>query len=181
MNRKSISLVLTFLFLLVAGYSWAKVIFDYDPNADFASYTTYMWIDREGSADTQLPDHLRRRLRRVTEDVLATKGLDPAPAPPQADLMLTYYVGVREELRVQYVSYSLYRPYGYGYWGGYGYGYTDVRRYNQGTVVLDIVDARTHQLVWTGTLEKAVSNPNPPGKKVQKSVTKLLKNFPPKK
>ncbi|MFV2072948.1 MAG: DUF4136 domain-containing protein [Thermoanaerobaculales bacterium] len=180
MNRKTISLVLTVLFLFAAGYSWAKVIFDYDPDADFAGYSTYIWIAREGSADTQLPDHLRRRLQRVTEDVLATKGLEPAPAPPQANLLLTYYVGVREELQVNYVPYSLYRPYGYGYWGGYGYGYTDVRRYNKGTVVLDVVDAKTHQLVWTGKIEKAVSSPNPSGDRIEKSVKKLLKNFPPR-
>jgi len=79
------------------------------------------------------------------------------------------------------VPYSLYRPYGYGYWGGYGYSYTQVRRYNQGTIVLDIVDARTHQLVWVGILDKEVRSANPPGKRIEKSVKKLLKNFPPKK
>jgi hypothetical protein len=47
--------------------------------------------------------------------------------------------------------------------------------------VLDIVDARTHQLVWMGRVEKEVRSANPPGKRIQKSVTKLLKNFPPQK
>ena len=180
MNSKTRPLVLCAgLLLVLAGYAWAKVITDHDPDADFASFKYYAWMEREKSAETQLPDHLRMRLRRVTEEVLATKGFDPAPAPPQTDFLLTYYVGVHEELQVSYYPYSIYRPYGYGYWGGYGYGYTDVRKYNKGTVVIDIVDARTHQLVWTGTIEKTISNPNPPGKKITKSVNKLLKNFPP--
>lgn len=47
--------------------------------------------------------------------------------------------------------------------------------------MLDIVDARTQKLVWMGILEKEVQSVNPPGKRIQKATTKLLKNFPPKK
>ena len=61
------------------------------------------------------------------------------------------------------------------------YGYTEVRSYKKGTLVLDIVDARTHQLVWMGVLEKEVRSVNPSGKRIQKTLKKLLKNFPPKK
>lgn len=122
----------------------------------------------------------RFRLRRVTEDVLAEKGLEPAPAPPQTDLLLTYYFNDKDEVRINQVSWGAYSPWGYGYWSGYSYGYTEVRSYKQGTLVLDIVDAHTHKLVWTGTLEKEIRSANPPGDRVEKSVAKLLKNFPPK-
>jgi hypothetical protein len=95
--------------------------------------------------------------------------------------MLTYFFGARDELQINHVAYSPYAPWGYGYWGGFNYGYTEVRSYKKGTLVLDIVDARTHQLVWVGTLEREVQSVNPSGKKVRKAVSKLLKNFPPKK
>jgi len=169
------------LLALLAGYAWAKVIFDYDPGVDFSSYSTYAWLERDNSIEAQLPEHLRMRLRRVTEEVLAEKGLDPSPAPPQTDLHLTYFFGARDELQINHVAYSPYSPWGYGYWGGFNYGYTEVRSYKEGTLVLDIVDARTHQLVWVGTLEREVRSVNPSGKRVQKVITKLLKNFPPKK
>ena len=45
---------------------------------------------------------------------------------------------------------------GYGY-GGYGYGggplsaTTTIRKYTRGTLVIDVWDARTKQLVWRGT------------------------------
>jgi len=166
---------------LVAGYVWAKVNFDYDHTVDFSGYSTFAWLEREGSVEAQLPDHLRIRLRRVTEEVLAEKGIDPSPAPPQTDLLLTYFYGATDELQINHVSYASYSPWGYGYWPGFNYGYTEVRSYKQGTLVLDIVDARTHQLVWMGILEKEVSSVNPPGKRIQKTIRKLLKNFPPKK
>lgn len=181
MSEKRIVAVLAILIAAVAGYAWAKVISDHDPNADFSSFKTYGWLDREDSIEAQLPDHLRMRLRRVTEEVLAEKGLEPAPAPPQTDLLLTYHFGASEEFQVNYMPYSPYRTWGYGYWGGYGAGYSEIRKYTEGTLVLDIVDARTHQLVWFGSISKEVRSTNPPGKRIQKAVTKLLKDFPPKK
>jgi hypothetical protein len=180
MSRKRLVAVLAILVAAAAGYAWAKVISDHDPNADFSSYRTYGWLDRGDADNERLPEHLRMRLRRVTEDVLAEKGLEPAPAPPQTDLLLTYHFGASEEFAVDYVGYSVYQPWGYGYWGGYGGGYTQVRRYTEGTLVLDIVDARTHKLVWVGSISKEVRSVNPPGSRIEKSVTKLLKTFPPK-
>ncbi len=171
--------VVTGLVVVFAGIAWAKVVFDFDPAADFASYRTYAWIEEEGTEVSQLPDHLQLRLRRVTEDVLASKGLEPAVAPPQTDLLLTYHLNIAQELEVNYIPYSIYRPFGYGYWPGYSYTYTQVRRYDKGTLVLDIVDAKTHQLVWVGVIEKEIQSANPPGKTIEKTVAKLLKNFPP--
>jgi len=165
---------------LAAGYAWAKVRYDRDASVDFSAYTTYAWMERDNSVDSQLPEHLRIRLRRVTEEVLAEKGFEPAPAPPQTDVLLTYYLGATDELQINHVPYGPMSPWGYGYWGGFNYGYTEVRSYKKGTLVLDIVDARTRQLVWVGILEKEIQSVNPPGKRVQKSVKKLLKNFPPK-
>lgn len=169
------------LFALAAGYAWAKVRFDYDHSVDFSGYSTYAWIERDNSVESMIPEHLNIRLRRVTEDVLAEKGFDPAPAPPQTDLLLTYYYSDTNELQINHIPYSPYSPWGYGYWGGFNYGYTEVRSYTKGTLVLDIVDARTHQLVWVGVLDKEVQSANPPGKRIEKAITKLLKDFPPKK
>ena len=169
------------LVVLAAGIAWAKVTFDYDHSLDFSGYSTYAFLERDNSIEAQLPDHLRVRLHRVTEDVLAEKGFDPAPAPPQTDFLLTFYFGATDELQINHVAYAPYSPWGYSYWPGFNYGYTEVRSYKQGTLVLDIVDARTHKLMWTGILEKEVRSVNPSGKQIQKSLRKLLKNFPPKK
>jgi hypothetical protein len=181
MSRKRARALLTLLLVGAAVTAWAKVITDHDPDVDFSAYSTYAWMPREHSADTELPDHLRIRLQRVSEEVLGSKGFEPAPAPPQTDLLLTYYLGLDSELRIETVAYGAASPWGYGYWGGSSYGYTQVRQYTEGTLVLDIVDARTHQLVWTGRLEKTIQSANPPGDRIERAVKKLLKDFPPKK
>jgi hypothetical protein len=182
MNPKSRYVAFTAVCLaLVATVAWAKVVFDFDPSVDFSAYSTYGWMQRDDSVESKIPEHLNIRLQRVTEEVLAEKGLVPAPAPPQTDLLLTYYYSDKDDLQVTHIPYSSYAPWGYGYWPGFNYGYTEVRSYTKGTLVLDIVDARTRKLVWMGVLTKEVQSANPPGKRIQKSITKLLKNFPPKK
>ncbi len=181
MSTKSARVLMTLLLVGVAVTAWAKVITDHDPDADFSAYLTYAWMPREHSVETQLPEHLLIRLQRVSEEVLATKGFEPAPAPPQTDFLLTYYLSLDSKLKIDYVAYGASSPWGYGYWGGYSYGYAQAREYAEGTLVLDIVDARTHQLVWTGRLEKTIQSANPPGDRVERAIKKLLKDFPPKK
>jgi len=165
----------------VTASVWAKVISDHDENVDFSAYSTFAWLSREGSADAELPEHLRIRLQRVTEEVLTAKGFEPSPAPPQTDLLLTYYLGLEKDLRIDWVVYGATSPWGYGSWGGYGYGYAQAREYAEGTLVLDIVDARSRQLVWTGRMEKTIRSADPPGDQVERTVKKLLADFPPKK
>ena len=82
---------------------------------------------------------------------------------------------------------SFYGGYGYGY-GGYGYGGYGghggyyVREYVQGTLVLDIVDADTNEVIWRGwAIDSLDLNPEP--EKVQmyvdQAVEKILERFPP--
>jgi len=158
------------------------VVSDYDPQADFSGYSSYAWIEHPAQRpeSQQLPEHLDRRLRRVIEDVLDSKGFQRAPAMPQADLLLTTYVSLNTEVRVIRMPNSTY-GYGYGYWPGWIYTPDDVRAYHKGTVVLDIVDRKSNQLVWTGAVTSAVNNPNPPSDRIQRVIEALLAGFPPTK
>ena len=97
------------------------------------------------------------------------------------------YVYPRSSYRGSF-GFSLYggrylRPF-YGYPGaGYGYGGTGrVREYLRGTLVLDIIDVRTDEVVFRGSATKSLHlDPDP--KKVRmyvsKAVEKILKDFPP--
>ncbi len=164
---------------VLCGCSSLDVQSDWDRAVDFSSYRTFAWLElEEKQLGVQLPDHLDRRLRRVVDDVLTDKGLERAPALPQTDLLLAYYVGLERELRVDY-GYNYYGPYRYGYWPGYAYGTAHVREYATGTVVIDVVDRSTKQLVWTGVVSGAVQSANPPSDRIQKVVEQLLREFPP--
>ena len=171
------TLVLTSILVCLTACSSVEMTSDYDHSVDFSKYRTFTWIERD---EAQIPKHLDMRLRRVVDEVLSDeKGFEKAPVPPTADLLLAYYVSFHEELEVDYAVHGYYAPYRYGYWPGYGYGAAHVRSYAVGTVVLDIVDRETKQLVWTGWVQRAVNDPNPPSSRIQKTVESLLENFPP--
>ena len=50
-----------------------------------------------------------------------------------------------------------------------------------GTLRVDLVDARSHKLVWSGTATKTLSdNSKKVAKLIEKVVTKMFKHFPPR-
>ncbi len=169
------------LVLALAGCSSLTVSSDWNREVDFGAYRSFTWLERTGAEPgDQLPEHLDIRLRRVVDDVLTAKGLERAPVMPQADLLLTYWISVERELRID--SYAGFGVYGYGYWPGYpgaGVGTGVARVVADGTLVIDVVDRRTKQLVWTGQVQGAVENRNPPGDRVEFVAEKLLASFPP--
>ena len=96
------------------------------------------------------------------------------------------YVYPRSSYRGSF-GFSLYggrslRPF-YGYpSGGYGYGGpARVREYLRGTLVLDIIDVRTDEVVFRGSATKSLDlDPDPKKLRmyVSKAVEKILKDFP---
>jgi hypothetical protein len=72
-------------------------------------------------------------------------------------------------------------------WGsrsfGMGMGSWTSSTISVGTLVLDMYDPGTKQLVWTGRATKTIdpsSNHEKNIKKLDKAIAKLLKNYPPK-
>ena len=79
----------------------------------------------------------------------------------------------------------MYGGYGWRGWGGAGMGmggtaHTTTTEYTVGTLVVDIFDAKTRQLLFRGTAQDEISDkPEKNVKKVQKAADKMFKNFPP--
>jgi hypothetical protein len=73
---------------------------------------------------------------------------------------------------------------GYGYrgWGGMGMGSatTTESEYQVGTLVVDIFNANSKQLVFRGAASDEISDkPEKNVKKVEKAAAKMFKDFPP--
>jgi hypothetical protein len=75
-----------------------------------------------------------------------------------------------------------YGGYGWRGWGGAGMGTatTTTSEYTVGTLVVDIFDAKSKQLVFRGTASDELSNkPEKNQKKLAKASDKMFKDFPP--
>ena len=172
------------LFVLLAGFvavgcSSRSVNFDYDRGADFSSFETYAW--HEGDQSIKEEDPLgHQRIMDAVDQQMSAKGLRKAGSSP--DVYVTYVGEDDEQVRMD----TTHMGYDYGadwYWGGgmgMGSSTTQVRTYTQGSLIVDIWDAKKKQLVWRGIGSDTVSgNPESNAKKIDKVVADMFKRYPP--
>ncbi len=168
-----LSLVLAALTLSACGGMTVNT--DWDDSVDFSAYKTFAWMSPP-SGETQVSQLVMNRIRDAVIAEMKAKGYTEVEDNP--DLYVTSVVMVQEKVDVSSTSYGY--GYGYGYWGGYGAHSVDVYRYHQGTVLLDVVDAKKNQLVWRGSGSKVVDQNSGRPEKIRAAVQKILSRFPPK-
>jgi hypothetical protein len=164
--------VLIALILFMCGSVLAQdVKYNFMPGTDFAKFHTYKWIVIEGgSHPNQIAD---AQIKSSVDSQLAAKGLTKTDGD-KADLLIGYQVAVDKEK--QWNAYSMGGP----RFGGMGTATSST--ISNGSLVLDIYDPTTKQLVWTGTATKTLnpsSNQEKNQKDLDKAMAKLLKNYPP--
>ncbi len=168
-------------FVSCLACSTVRVSTDYDPNADLASMRSYAWLDeRSGVLDdrSDVTSLLDRRIRRAIDAELQEKGLAPSDRG-KAALWVTYRLSVETRMDVDTIHTTA--GYGRGWYGGVS-SHTVVREYEEGTLLIDLIDASTKQLVWRGTGEARVresSSPEQREARIRQAVREILASFPP--
>jgi hypothetical protein len=162
----------------IAGCSHVYgVKYDYSKQTDFGKYRTYDWMPVPTSAD--IDDIVVERVKKAVDAGLSAKGLRRTTQNP--DFLIAEHVGKKDKVEVNDWGYA-YGPYT-GYWGGdWGAGDISTYQYEEGTLILDFVDARSKQLFWRGTAKAEVQNVKSPGeseKLINEAVQKILQKYPP--
>jgi hypothetical protein len=143
------------------------------PGVDFSKYHTYKWVTIEGATyPNQIVD---TQIKQAIDSQLAAKGLTKTDGE-KADLLIGYQTSISTEKQ--------WNAYGTGgfRWGG-GMASAQQSTIATGTLVLDMYDPATKQLVWTGRASKTLdssANQDKKQKNLDNAMKKLLKNFPPK-
>src|SRR6516165_5923204 len=161
------------MLLLAAGTLAAQdVKYNFMPGTDFSKYHTYKWVAIEGASHpNQIMD---QEIKQAVDTQLASKGLTKTDGE-KADLYVGYQIAVDQERQ--------WNAWGTGRGFGGGMGSATSSTINIGTLVLDMYDPGTKQLVWTGNATKTIdpsSNQEKNMKSLNKAMEKLLKNYPPK-
>ena len=162
------------LLLLIAFPGLAlcqKVSLEFDETRDFSDYKTFAIAS--GKLNSKNPSLNNELVQKKLDDEirrrLTERGLTEVPSRP--DLNVRYSLGAGQ--RVEDEAY----PAG---WRGYG---TRVvrRRYTEGTLILDLRDAKQHVLVWRAI--SVVDNDDPLKIKdhLGDMVRKSTEKYPPKK
>lgn len=177
-----------FVVILLSGCSPFSVVSDYDRKYDFRSFQTYRWPTenediRKGDVLVEHP-LVYKRVQSAVNAQLRAKGFRLTGAK-QADFIVYAHAGIKKRktyhhsvgVGVPFGPYHWYRP----WWGPYG-GYTFVSYYDEGSLVVDIIDARTKELVWRGVATRIVRDyrtPEDMQRDINEAVGKILATFPP--
>jgi len=172
--------------------SWS----DYDPGRidTVRGYQTWDWeLTSEGkvgdirSYDRIVDDPiLEGRIQSSIESNLQAKGFRKIEQG-DPDFRVGYHLSISGRMDLSYVN--TYYGYGWGgYWGPYGptmgltYSTPTVREYQEGTLIVDVVDGREDQLAWRGVVQGEVHERRDAQERQQaleKAVKEAMKDFPP--
>lgn len=121
-----------------------------DPGANFALYNTWGFVPELDSQEFGYESLLVQYLKEAVGQEMEARGYRRSDDP---DLLVNFYINTKEKIRSTSTptmggGYYGYRRGAYGGWGGYE---TTVTQYTEGTLSVDVVDAKRRQLVWEGT------------------------------
>jgi len=148
------------------------------PDAGMGNLRTFRILPvperRDGSSqstnDPMLVNSVSNRaLRRDLLQGFEQRGYVVADTNP--DFAVAYYASTKEKLDVTYWDYGyVWRP---RWWAA------EVPRYTEGSVVIDVIDPKTKQLLWRGQGVAAVSDDERRYEgELKKTVTAILDKFP---
>jgi hypothetical protein len=173
MSRTLIAAVTAMAVLSTTAFA-QEVSYDFDKSADFSSLHNYAWV-----RGTPVNDELsHKRVVGAIETQLAAKGLHQADGRENADVLIAYHAVFARDLAIHGMSSG---------WGGYRLaparsGTARVQQVVVGTLVVELIDAKTGSTIWRGIATREVdvrANPEKREKNINKAAEKLFKHYPP--
>jgi hypothetical protein len=173
MNLKLARVFLALLMLVGAGSAVQaqKITVDSDKNLNFQEFKTYAW-----TTGTPVKNPLfDQRIIDAVDKQLAAKGFQKVDLSANPDLIVLYHAAVGQQTELNTMNMG-----GWGWrWGG-GMSTTTVEKIPVGQLTVDIGVAKTKKIAWMGSASGTLSdNPDKNTQKVNKSIEKMFKKFPP--
>lgn len=171
--------------IVAVGCAGQQVSTDFSPTVSFSQFRTFALVMPPSRAGEQLLD---QRVRNAVQAQLDAKGLT-ATDREHADVFAGY--GVVDKTHTEVYTYQD----GWGWGGNLGWRFyrwgvawpmttqRQIETYTDGTVIVDLIDAKTKQVVWHGEVADVVnlpvSDPSRATHQINDAVAKLFEKFPP--
>ncbi|RYY57223.1 MAG: DUF4136 domain-containing protein [Chitinophagaceae bacterium] len=186
---KAWSVSLAVVFLLASCAPTAHI--EKDDTADFTSYKTYAWIDKDGEGKkdrNRINDLAEQKVRAaVDRELQGSAGWKESKKNP--DILLSYDLLVERTVKNQSdpvysrgFTRTFYNPYRGRFFNVYypsqfvGYDNRDIPA-REGTVTITMTDARTDKAVWQGWSTGEIDSRNMSSKDIETGVRKIFKKF----
>ncbi len=174
--KKLLSLLCSVLLLISCGPT-IQVFSDHDQSVPITGYTSFGWMDIKSieskNKDPRLYNELTNdRIKKAVNIEMLAKGMQLATGNGQ--LQLHYHLIIDDKTSISS------EPFGFSYGPYWKNRMTQVYQYREGTLIIDIMDSKTNQLVWRGwatdvITEKAIKHPE---EAIQKGVKAIFEKFP---
>ena len=181
--RKYLLLTLGFVFMIGVNSNAQKVKVDLDKTIDFSKYKTYKFLGWQDDIDQKVNDFDKKRLRDAFKNEMDIRNLEMAE--DNADIAISMYLVIDQKTSITgYTNYT--GGVGGGYRrGGWGWGmgssttsYSE-NDYLEGTMVVDVYDTESKNLIWQATgVGTVTEKPEKREKSIPKTVSKMMKKFP---
>ncbi|WP_167495830.1 MULTISPECIES: DUF4136 domain-containing protein [Desulfosediminicola] len=179
-------LVLCSIVFLLGGCSTMEVQHSTNSSEKLSSLTSFAWIDSVedgGRVRTPKPE-VDRFVRQAVERELVVKGYSRAE-PDSADFLISWFGKLDEKIQHQDISH-FYRSYGYGSALAAALPETVEegsiqKSYKEGTLVIDIVDRESGNLIWRGSATDTIVrkvDEREAGMIINKAVREIMNGFP---
>jgi len=159
--------------LAVAGCATTNIRSYMERGSDVGSYRTYAWgppaVQTTGDPRLDNNQFFQDRVQAAVELQLAARGFERNITAP--DLLVRYYASVEQQVNADgadrpYVSCDDCRPF----------------VFDAGTIVVDLIDARTKRLVWRGweegSIDGAIANQSWMEKRIDQAVARIIEQLP---
>jgi hypothetical protein len=170
------NICLSMLTLTLLGCSSISVFTDHDSGVDFSKYKTFAYF-KPGIDKVEISDLDKRRILKAIDQQMEGKSIMKSDMP---DLLVSINTTAKEKVYVNQMN--------YGFWG-WGWGWNPwmwgpnantVSTQTEGALYIDLIDAKTKQLVWQGKGKGGISEyTKDRDERIGIFVEEILKNYPP--
>jgi hypothetical protein len=169
--------------LLNACVSSPQIRVNTDKNADFSAYTSYGFIEPLGTDKAGYTTLVTKYLRDAVSDELEKRGYVFSSDP---DLLVNFFARLENRIHVTSaptpIYYGGYYDYRHGVYDAYPryiyrpYSYS----YKEGTVNVDLIDAKKKQMVWEGVAVNEVDaeDLDSPEQALRKVIAAIFMRYP---
>ncbi len=144
---------------------------DYDRSVKIAQFKTFAWLDKHGIEERNNPLYYNelndKRIREAVVDELTKKGYSQTAETPL--LKVHYHIVIEDKTQVRSDTYS-------PYWIK---SERDVYTYREGTLIIDLMDAKNEALLWRGWAISALSDQDQMSDNlIKEAVAKIFAKLP---
>lgn len=181
MKKIKFLIVPIMVLLFASSCTSVRVLSDYDKEANFNSFKTYAFY-KTGIDKAQISDLDKKRILHAIDDEMNSRGFVKSENP---DILLSIFTKEKQQVDV-YNNYwgAGYNGWGWApfYWGSPFYGGNNVSTRTEGSLYIDVIDAKNKELVWQGRGIGTLNNIRNMEKKearIKEFVSEILEAYPP--